>query len=77
MKITPTQRDLFAAVFTVHPRFYRAADHGERVTLASLYRHAVLERRTWRGTEGATNAAYEYRLSEYACLSMGIAYRSA
>lgn len=43
--------------------FYRAASNGERVTLASLYRAGVLERRCWRGTDGAANAAYEYRPS--------------
>lgn len=40
---------------------YRAADSGERVTLASLYRgHALLIRWAWRGQEGERDAAYEY-----------------
>ncbi len=41
--------------------WYRAATNGERVTLASLYRAGVLERRAWRGKEGEADAAHEYR----------------
>jgi len=42
---------------------YRAADSGERVTLASLYRgHGLLVRWAWRGVEGESDAAYEYAL---------------
>lgn len=43
--------------------YYRAVGSGERVTLASLYRSGVLERRCWRGVDGTANAAYEYRPS--------------
>ena len=39
---------------------YRAADNGERVTLASLHRHGLLDRVAWRGIEGERDAAYEY-----------------
>lgn len=42
-------------------QWYRAASSGERVTLASLWRRGWLGRRTWRGVEGAANAAHEYR----------------
>lgn len=39
---------------------YRAVDHGERVTLASLYYRSLLVRWPWRGEEGKANSAYEY-----------------
>ena len=41
-------------------RWARARRPGERVTLASLYRRGLLERRAWRGVEGHADAAYEY-----------------
>lgn len=44
--------------------WYRAADHGERVTLASLHTRGFLVRRTRRGVEGAADAAYEYQPAE-------------
>jgi hypothetical protein len=61
-KLTPTQRSVLAAVWRAHAagRWYRAADSGERVTLASLHNHGVLARRAWRGIEGESNAAHEY-----------------
>ena len=43
--------------------WYRAASHGERVTLASLHGHGVAERRARRGNEGEADAAYEYRIA--------------
>jgi hypothetical protein len=43
--------------------WYRAAGSGERVTLASLWRHGYVERRAWRGVEGEPDAAHEYRAS--------------
>jgi hypothetical protein len=63
--MTKLQRHVFNVVSTHHLRglWYRAARSGERVTLASLYRAGVLARRAWRGSEGAADAAYEYRLS--------------
>ena len=42
----------------------RAESAGERVTLASLYYAGFLERRAWRGVDGAANAAYEYRATK-------------
>lgn len=47
-------------------RWYRAAGHGERVTLAFLYRRGALVRRAHRGTEGAADAAHEYQVSPVA-----------
>ncbi len=41
--------------------WWRADGSGQRVTLASLYRWDLLERRARRGVEGAADAAYEYR----------------
>lgn len=42
---------------------YRAANSGERVTLASLHRARLLDRWAWRGQDGAADAAYEYALN--------------
>lgn len=53
-------RSVFAA--TTRGQWYRAASSGERVTLASLYRHGALQRRAWRGNEGEADAAHEYRI---------------
>lgn len=66
--MTKLQRYVFGVVSAHNLRglWYRAAHSGERVTLASLYRAGVLQRRTWRGSEGEANAAYEYRLTELA-----------
>lgn len=44
--------------------WYRAASSGERVTLASLCRIGLAERRVWRGREGEPDAAHEYRASK-------------
>lgn len=64
--MTKLQRYVFGVVSAHHLRglWYRAASSGERVTLASLYRHGVLKRRAWRGNEGAADAAYEYQLTK-------------
>lgn len=43
--------------------WYRAERAGERVTLASLYRNRLLDRRAWRGEEGERDAAHEYQPS--------------
>jgi len=50
--------------------WYRAADHGERVPLAYLYRRALVRRRARRGTEGEASAAYEYQASESVCVEV-------
>lgn len=75
--MTERQRIVALAVRAAHPAWYRAADQGERVTLASLYRHDVLERQARRGTEGAANAAYEYRFTERTCKSLGLTHPGA
>ena len=66
--MTKLQRYVFGIVSAHHLRslWYRAASSGERVTLASLYRHGVLKRRAGRGNEGEADAAYEYRLTTMA-----------
>lgn len=74
MIMTSRQRMVLARVIVAwrNDRRYRAADHGERVTLASLYRHGVLMRHVRRGDEGEANAAYEYEPST-ACLEAALA----
>lgn len=64
-KLTDRQRSVLAAVWRAHAAgtWYRAADSGERVTLASLHRNGLLARRAWRGIEGESNAAHEYCVS--------------
>lgn len=65
--MTDLQKEVLRAVARAHIKqksWYRATSSGERVTLASLYRHGLLTRRAWRGTEGEANAAYEYQLAE-------------
>lgn len=52
---------VFSATRQQH--WYRAQGQGERVTLAALYRKGLLERRAWRGTEGAADAAHEYMVA--------------
>lgn len=68
MSLTATQRQVFAAAVratrTDSAAWYRAQNKGERVTLASLWRQGLLERRAWRGTEGEVSAAHEYRASQ-------------
>jgi len=51
----------FAA--TRQQRWYRSSIQDERVTLAALYRKGLLERRAWRGFEGAADAAHEYMVA--------------
>lgn len=62
--MTNIQRKTAERVRAAHVRgeWYRAAGNGERVTLASLKRAGVLERRAHRGKDGEPDAAYEYRL---------------
>jgi hypothetical protein len=62
--MTKLQRSVLhvVAVHTLRGEWYRAVTSGERVTLASLFRCGVLERRAWRGVEGERDAAHEYRL---------------
>lgn len=63
MILTDRQRHVLRKVRS-HARtsagWYRAAGNGERVTLASLFRRGLLIRRSWRGIEGAPDAAHEY-----------------
>jgi hypothetical protein len=64
-QLTKLQRHVFRKVADVHRQglWYRAEGNGERVTLASLFRAGLLARRAWRGIEGTSDAAHEYRLS--------------
>lgn len=62
--MTPRMREVAIAVARHCARtggWYRAAGHGERVSLAYLNRAGILERRAWRGVDGDADAAYEYR----------------
>lgn len=63
MSLTDKQRETLRRCIHAARRgeWYRASGSGERVTLASLYRRHLLERRAWRGVEGDPNAAHEYR----------------
>jgi hypothetical protein len=63
--MTPIQRTVFVKVTLASLRGerYRAEGSGERVTLASLWRHGLLERWAWRGHEGERDAAHEYALT--------------
>jgi hypothetical protein len=66
MKISDRQKEVFAKVLATWRsdlKHYRAESSGERVTLASLARAGALTRRVWRGVEGDSNAAHEYRPS--------------
>ncbi len=59
--MTDRQRQVLRAVRAWPFGWFRARSSGERVTLASLWRHGLLERRAWRGVEGEPDAAHEYR----------------
>ena len=41
-------------------QWHRARDHGERVTLAALFRRGALERRARRGDGKSADSAFEY-----------------
>lgn len=58
--LTDLQKETLVRVLACEG-WYRASSSGERVTLASLYRKGILQRRARRGAEGDANAAYEYR----------------
>ncbi len=45
--------------------WYRAARHGERVSLAYLVDHGKLIRRPWRGDGISRDSAFEYALPRY------------
>jgi hypothetical protein len=81
--VTERQRLIARAVRRAHPSWYRAGSsglghpRGEAVTLASLYRAGVLERRAWRGREGEADAAHEYRLARATCEATGLSYSQA
>jgi hypothetical protein len=65
--MTNIQRQLLIVVARktlLEKAWYRAQSSGERVTLASLYRAGVLQRRAWSGKEGEASAAHEYKLSD-------------
>ena len=60
--LSDRQRETLVSVAgaTLRGEWFRARGSGERVTLASLYRYGLLERRAWRG--GGMNKAHEYRV---------------
>jgi hypothetical protein len=64
--LSPLQRATLARCLQAakYGIWYRASGSGERVTLASLFRKGLCERRAWRGAEGEANAAHEYRASQ-------------
>ena len=66
--LTDSQRDTLRYVVretqSRDDKWARARGSGERVTLASLYRRGLLDRRAWRGNDGDADAAYEYQLSK-------------
>lgn len=68
MSLTASQKETLVAVVRAtkaNPdRWIRAQSSGQRVTLASLWRQGLLDRRAWRGTEGEASAAHEYRASK-------------
>lgn len=76
--MTERQRQILRAIRRAHPAWYRAGAagighaRGEAVTLASLFRAGVLERRAWRGQEGEADAAHKYRLSAMARRELGL-----
>jgi hypothetical protein len=70
--LSDRMRETLAAVRRAHPGWYRAAGSGQRVTLASLWRKDLLERRAHRGNAGEADAAYEYRLSPMVRAELGI-----
>lgn len=73
--MTQLQRDTFRAVAIAQRggQWYRAQGSGERVTLASLFRHGLLARRARRIGASASDNAYEYKLSMQAAAELGIA----
>lgn len=71
--MTELQRQIANLVRAAHPGWFRAQRAGHRVTLASLYRAGVLERRAWRGVAGEADAAYEYRLAPAVRAELGLA----
>jgi hypothetical protein len=64
--VTPFQRQVLARVVsaTIVGHWCRAANNGERVTLASLYRLGLVNRIARRGADGESNAAYEYQAAD-------------
>lgn len=61
--LTDLQKAVLYRTIRAGEEYTRAASSGERVTLASLYRYGLLERKAWRGKEGGASAAYEYRVT--------------
>lgn len=66
MSLTELQKQVIVDVYraTLRGQWHRARTSGERVTLASLHRYGLLDRRVRRGEEGEANAAYEYQTSK-------------
>lgn len=65
---TQLQRQVLTKVIRITHAgdWYRAEDHGERVTLASLHTRGVLTRRIWKENQAAaTRGAYSSPAHEY------------
>lgn len=60
-KMSACQIQSMMAACVVYPRWFRARGRGERVTLASLYRGGLMERRVWRHGKNSADDAHEYR----------------
>ncbi len=71
--MTGPQRETILDVTRAHRagQWYRASGNGQRVSLASLFRHGVLERRVWR-VGAQANSAHEYQLGEDLRLALGL-----
>ncbi len=67
--LSDAQRETARYLLSDPQALKRARSAGERVTLASLYRRGIAERRAWRGAEGSADAAHEYRPSVALALS--------
>jgi hypothetical protein len=65
-KLSKTQEDVLRLVHRTHEKggWYRAQRNGQRVTLASLYRKGLLQRRVWRESANSADNAHEYRCSD-------------
>lgn len=70
--LTDLQKEVFKTVAraTANGGWYRAAHPGQRVTLVSLHRRGLLNRRAWRGKEGSADAAHEYQPSKLVRIEM-------
>ncbi len=64
LSLTDNQKRCLYRAILAQGGWVQAADHGERVTFASLYSGGWVDRRARRGAEGDANAAYEYKATD-------------